>query len=186
MKRLLILCAVVSLQACVNQVQLAKQGMEASVLRDNPIDYQDMKTYPGNVVCGKYSTNLKKRVGTYSTFIFQAERVNTRPSSLDIAIFCSDDPQRNFSIFTGINLAQCETNNLPTLLSDFQMIGEALAEYEADNHELPRDRQGLEALISPSTVPPIPRRFKPGGYIAEIPSDPWGNPYLYRGPHFWR
>ncbi|MCL4108972.1 UNVERIFIED_CONTAM: hypothetical protein GTU68_008167 [Idotea baltica] len=69
-------------------------------------------------------------------------------------------------------------------MADFRAIVGALTLYETDNGSLPRNRQGLEALIRPSTIQPIPRGFKTGGYLTELPADPWGNAYLYKGPTF--
>jgi general secretion pathway protein G len=39
-----------------------------------------------------------------------------------------------------------------------------------------------EALVEPSTMDPEPRNFKEGGYLSELPVDPWGRPYLYLSP----
>ena len=36
--------------------------------------------------------------------------------------------------------------------------------------------------MEPSTLDPEPRNFKEGGYLAEVPVDPWGRPYLYLSP----
>ena len=41
---------------------------------------------------------------------------------------------------------------------------------------------GLEALVEASTLSPEPRNFKEGGYLSELPIDPWGRPYLYLSP----
>jgi general secretion pathway protein G len=42
--------------------------------------------------------------------------------------------------------------------------------------------QGLEALAKRPTSPPEPRNWVAGGYLSAVPSDPWGNSYLYRSP----
>lgn len=184
MRRFAILFAAVLLQACVDQVQLAKQEMNASVLRENPIQYKNIQTFPGNIVCGRYTTSRKNQDDRYTAFIYRDKNVNTRPSTLDLAFFCANDAVLNFSVITGIDLKECGSSNLPKILEDFEAIGRALAHYETDNGFLPRHRQGLDALINPSPIPPPPRRFKTGGYLAELPTDPWGNPYLYKGPVF--
>ena len=33
-----------------------------------------------------------------------------------------------------------------------------------------------------STLDPEPRNFKEGGYLEQLPFDPWGRPYLYLSP----
>jgi general secretion pathway protein G len=66
--------------------------------------------------------------------------------------------------------------------ADFKAIETALKIYRLDNYVYPTTEQGLDALVRPSTLAPEPRNFKQGGYLAEIPRDPWGNPYLYLNP----
>jgi len=66
--------------------------------------------------------------------------------------------------------------------ADFKAIETALKIYRLDNYVYPTTEQGLEALVRRTTLAPEPRNFKQGGYLAEIPRDPWGNPYLYLNP----
>ena len=46
----------------------------------------------------------------------------------------------------------------------------------------PSTEQGLVALVEASTLEPEPRNFKTGGYLSEVPLDPWGREYLYLSP----
>ncbi|WOJ94913.1 type II secretion system major pseudopilin GspG [Congregibacter variabilis] len=66
--------------------------------------------------------------------------------------------------------------------ADFKAIETALKIYRLDNYVYPTTEQGLEALVSASSIDPVPRNFKDGGYLAELPLDPWGRPYLYLSP----
>lgn len=66
--------------------------------------------------------------------------------------------------------------------TDIRAIGSALELYRLDNQTYPTTAQGLEALSSPPTTPPEPRNWVAGGYLAQLPVDPWGNPYMYRSP----
>lgn len=66
--------------------------------------------------------------------------------------------------------------------ADFKAIETALKIYRLDNYVYPTTEQGLEALIAPSTLDPEPRNFKEGGYLEDLPVDPWGRPYLYLHP----
>jgi len=66
--------------------------------------------------------------------------------------------------------------------ADFKAIETALKIYRLDNYVYPTTEQGLEALVSPSNLDPQPRNFKAGGYLQEVPLDPWGRPYLYMSP----
>jgi general secretion pathway protein G len=70
--------------------------------------------------------------------------------------------------------------------ADFKSIETALKIYRLDNYVYPTTEQGLEALVTPSTLEPEPRNFKRGGYLAELPLDPWGRPYLYLSPGEYR
>ena len=41
--------------------------------------------------------------------------------------------------------------------------------YRLDNYVYPTTEQGLEALVTPSSLEPEPRNFKQGGYLSELP-----------------
>ena len=60
-------------------------------------------------------------------------------------------------------------------------IENALKFYRLDNFAYPSSEQGLEALVTKPADPNI-RNWKQGGYLPSLPSDPWGNPYLYLNP----
>lgn len=58
----------------------------------------------------------------------------------------------------------------------------ALQLYKLDNGVYPSTEQGLKALIEKPTVGLIPKKWKVGGYLPNLPEDPWGNPYKYLSP----
>jgi general secretion pathway protein G len=66
--------------------------------------------------------------------------------------------------------------------ADFKAIETSLKIYRLDNYVYPTTEQGLEALVERSTLDPEPRNFKKGGYLSELPIDPWGRPYLFLSP----
>jgi len=66
--------------------------------------------------------------------------------------------------------------------ADLKSIETALKIYRLDNYSYPTTEQGLVALVEPTTLEPEPRNFKQGGYLSEVPVDPWGRPYLYLSP----
>jgi len=70
--------------------------------------------------------------------------------------------------------------------ADFKSIETALKIYRLDNYVYPTTEQGLEALVAPSSLEPEQRNFKQGGYLSELPMDPWGRPYLYLSPGEYR
>ena len=66
--------------------------------------------------------------------------------------------------------------------ADFKAIETALKIYRLDNYVYPTTEQGLQALVEASTLDPEPRNFKQGGYLEQLPVDPWGRPYLFLSP----
>ena len=65
---------------------------------------------------------------------------------------------------------------------DIATILQSLKLYRLDNQRYPTSEQGLQALVTRSTVAPIPPNWKGGGYLERIPMDPWGHPYQYLNP----
>ena len=63
-------------------------------------------------------------------------------------------------------------------------IETALKLYRLDNGFYPSTDQGLQALVEASTIPPIPRNWREGGYLekGKVPKDPWGNDFVYLCP----
>ncbi len=61
-------------------------------------------------------------------------------------------------------------------------IEQAMHLYKLDTGLYPSTEQGLEALVSKPTIGVIPRRYREGGYLAKVPMDTWGHPFLYRSP----
>ena len=66
--------------------------------------------------------------------------------------------------------------------ADFKAIATALKIYRLDNYSYPTTEQGLQALVSKTEIDPLPGNWKKGGYLDELPLDPWGRPYLYLSP----
>lgn len=65
---------------------------------------------------------------------------------------------------------------------DIRALEGALQLYKLDNFYYPSTQQGLEALVQKPSGEPPARNWKPGGYLARLPKDPWGNPYQYLSP----
>ncbi|QFU75018.1 type II secretion system protein GspG [Halioglobus maricola] len=79
-------------------------------------------------------------------------------------------------------LNQADDARVQKVHADFKSIETALKIYRLDNYVYPTTEQGLDALVEASTLDPEPRNFKKGGYLSEVPLDPWGRPYLYLSP----
>ncbi|MEQ3512709.1 type II secretion system major pseudopilin GspG [Pseudoalteromonas sp. BZB3] len=65
---------------------------------------------------------------------------------------------------------------------DIQQLEDAMNMYKLKNKKYPTTEQGLEALVTKTTIDPVPRRFPEGGFISKLPEDPWGNPYQLVSP----
>lgn len=81
---------------------------------------------------------------------------------------------RVFDILVGANTTK--------VFADFKSIETALTRYRIDNQTFPSSEQGLQALVEKPTLDPIPRKYPADGYIERVPTDPWGNEYLYLSP----
>jgi general secretion pathway protein G len=79
-------------------------------------------------------------------------------------------------------LNQADDARIKKVYADFANIETTLKLYRLDNYVYPSSEQGLEALVVASSLDPEPRNFKKGGYLEQIPMDPWGRPYLYLSP----
>lgn len=67
---------------------------------------------------------------------------------------------------------------------DISSLETAVKLYKLDNGVFPSTEQGLQALIEPPTVGQLSRKWRAGGYVekGKIPTDPWGNEYIYLCP----
>lgn len=65
-----------------------------------------------------------------------------------------------------------------------ESIETALKLYKLDNGSYPSTDQSLDALVSQTDTPPVPRKWREGGYLekGKVPVDPWGNPFVYLSP----
>ena len=67
---------------------------------------------------------------------------------------------------------------------DIKAIESALKLYKIDTGSYPTTEQGLMALIKKPETPPVPLKWREGGYLEgnSVPKDPWGKPYYYTSP----
>lgn len=69
-----------------------------------------------------------------------------------------------------------------TARTQLELIRVALDNYYLDNGRYPTTSQGLAALRTRPASDPEPRDWR-GPYLrSEVPTDPWGRPYIYRSP----
>lgn len=65
---------------------------------------------------------------------------------------------------------------------DVRALETALDLYKLDNFNYPTTEQGLEALVTKPTIPPVPKRYREDAYLKKVPKDPWQNDYQYLNP----
>ncbi len=66
--------------------------------------------------------------------------------------------------------------------TDLRTIAASLEMYRLDNRRYPTAAQGLVALTQAPTEQPLPVNWADGGYLPNVPQDPWGNSYVYQLP----
>lgn len=65
---------------------------------------------------------------------------------------------------------------------DIRVLESALELYRLDNFYYPSTQQGLEALVRQPSGDPPAKNWKAGGYVKQLPKDPWGNDYQFLNP----
>ena len=65
--------------------------------------------------------------------------------------------------------------------ADIATLDQAMEMYRLDNFNYPSGGDGLQALASPPANAQA-SRYRPGGYIKNLPKDPWGRPYQLAVP----
>lgn len=65
--------------------------------------------------------------------------------------------------------------------ADIATLDQAMEMYRLDNFSYPSGSDGLNALVS-APANAQAGRYRPGGYIKNLPTDPWGRPYQLAVP----
>ena len=76
-------------------------------------------------------------------------------------------------------LSRPDTARVQAAQTDIRTLSAALDVYRLDNFNYPSSEQGLEALVTRPAGFPEPKNWNPDGYIKQLPTDPWGSPYIY-------
>ena len=79
-------------------------------------------------------------------------------------------------------MSRPEQARLVKAQEDITSTGNALDLYKLDNGSYPTTDQGLSALVTKPSSDPAPMNWKDGGYLKQLPVDPWNNPYQYLNP----
>ena len=153
MKRFLLACTLVCLVGCDSTADIAKQALEEHQTRYGEIQYRDIQTFPGSVVCIKAEITDKwgESNGT-KNYIYHAAAIHENDSDDDWYIFCSDEPEKRLYEKFGITVAGNAGKALPAIQEDFVAIKTALK----------AQRNKIEKIT--------------------VPNDPWGRPYIVVAP----
>ncbi|MCA1661154.1 MAG: type II secretion system major pseudopilin GspG [Novosphingobium sp.] len=65
---------------------------------------------------------------------------------------------------------------------DIATLSQAMEMYRLDNLTYPGVGEGLAVLRSSPASLTLPQNYRAGGYVKDLPNDPWGRPYQYQSP----
>ena len=88
------------------------------------------------------------------------------------------------TIVGAVVFSQVDRARVSTAKAQIKQLESALEFYRLDNARYPSTEQGLEALVRRPSTEPVPREYRPEGYLhgGQVPVDPWGEPYQYLSP----
>jgi general secretion pathway protein G len=66
--------------------------------------------------------------------------------------------------------------------SDIATLSQAMEMYRLDQATYPDQGQGLSALRTAPANLAMPQNYRAGGYVKDLPNDPWGHAYQYQVP----
>lgn len=145
------------------------------------LEFRDLKRFPAGIICGQYNAvSVMGEETGFDRFIIRDGKANKRPSDPDYAIYCSSEPAKELERLFGIAPVDRSNTTLMRILADFSKLSDALAAYEKDMYDLPKGEAGLEDLVTSKVEVMSPRKYREGGYIEQLPQDPWNRPYLYK------
>lgn len=165
-------------------IDSAKAILEPALAYNSEIQYRDIVQYPGNVVCGEVNAMSRWGDGAgFKRFIVRADKADTEPSGGDWDIFCSEDPAARLQARLGIGPLNQQNTGLLAVQQHLRELDGALREYFVDHQAFPTTAQGLAALLTRKTGATGSSAGNTAeGYMASIPEDPWGRPYVYEKP----
>jgi len=73
---------------------------------------------------------------------------------------------------------------LKTARIQIRQLQLAVQLYQSEQGRIPTQQQGLDALVHPPTIAPVPARYPAEGYMEShrLPKDPWGAEFIYLEP----
>lgn len=179
--RLVLTALLMMLAACSADTQRARQLVADSLPITEDLEFHALRSYPGDVVCGEFSatTSYVRPREENRPFIVRGDELDKSPGDLETKIYCTDDPAGALLQETGIGPVSADNQALVKIIRDYNLLATALEAYYIDNYYYPDTEQGLEALVSRPEQGRRPPGYRDGGYLPEVPLDPWNKPYIY-------
>ncbi|MEP4148856.1 MAG: type II secretion system protein GspG [Halioglobus sp.] len=178
--RILLLAPIIALAACSSDVEKAKNLLKESLLITSDLQFHDVESYPGSAVCGLFTaTTSYTSQSVNQPFIVIENRLDKAPSELERKIYCSDSPADRLHEESGIGPFNETSSELFKIAKDYTVLQSAMEAYYDDIFSYPLEAQGLNALIEKPEGNARLKSYREGGYLKELPLDPWGKPYLY-------
>ncbi|MEP5569699.1 MAG: type II secretion system major pseudopilin GspG [Halioglobus sp.] len=185
--RILLLAPIIALTACASDVDKAKQLLKESLVITSDLQFDDVESHAGDAVCGVFTaTTSYTSQSVNQPFIVIGSNLDKTPTALDWKIYCSESPSARLHEESGIGPFDEKSAELFKITKDFTLVGEAMEAYNEDVFSYPSEAQGLEALIKKPEGNVHLKNYREGGYLKELPLDPWGRPYLYSYTHWGR
>lgn len=175
-RSILALSLVLAVSACGDGSKEAKQLVKESLGRHRSLEFIDVQTFPGPVVCGEYFVNQSTQP---QSFITVRGLLYKQPSDWYWEFFCTETSANVLLEKTGIGPYNAISLPLAQITKDLFAITSALEAYYSDQFYYPTVEQGLQALVSPPDNIRHPARYPAQGYLSPIPLDPWGRAYIY-------
>jgi len=188
MRKLLISAlAAAALVGCEQRTdqELQKAALVKTLTYQLYVDFQNLKQYPGDVLCGEYSAPDQWGNGAaFKPFVVIGLNPISNPVPADTAVFCSEDAEAGLYESLGISPLSDTEAGVQKIYDDLTLIADALARFESAHGFFPSSDQGIAALVSVPTRGAVPKDYPEQGYLAELPQDPWGNDYSYYSEPF--
>lgn len=176
LRPLTLLAIALTLISCGGDIKEAKQLLKENIGRHQSLEFRNIQTFPGEVVCGEYLVN---HTAQHQPFIYAKGMIYKQPSDVYLAFFCSQTPSDVLLESAGIGPYNASNAKLAQVTEDLTTLTAALESYYHNQFFYPTAEQGLQALISAPDNIKNPQKYPAQGYLRTIPLDPWGHPYLY-------
>ncbi|MEM1113517.1 MAG: type II secretion system protein GspG [Pseudomonadota bacterium] len=167
------------LAGCGTSPRQAQEAVIAELPRQRLVDFQNLETFPGNVVCGEWQGKSPDgEFRNFLPFIVIDGKADPEPALEAVNFYCNNDPRVWLYEKRGIAPLDPSNTALKQIRTELRALETALRAYYTDHSALPTTQDGLQSLLEASKSRKTDELAGP--YLDAVPSDPWGQPYRYR------